>query len=138
MLSDKYYLKEKFENITVGELKEALAEKLKEYGFGILTEIDVKKTMKEKINKDYEDFLILGLCNPNFADTILSNDKDFALFLPCNALIYKEDEKVTLSLIRPSAVLPESESGNDSEDLAQKVEEIFAKVFDSLRVRFNK
>ncbi len=133
MLDQKYFIKKSFNDETVLSLKNRLEEIIKEYGFGVLAQIDVKETMKKKINKDYDEFLILGLCNPNFADSILSQNKDFAIFLPCNALIYKEAGVVQLVLVNPEAMLPhELQESEEFKTLASKVKGIFEEIVNKL------
>ncbi len=137
MLDKKYYLKAEFNNLDLNELRQTLELEAKKHGFGVLTEIDVKKTMKEKIGKNYDDFLILGLCNPNLADKLLSKDKDFAIFLPCNALLYKEAGKSTIAFVNPETMFPR-ELGDKQEfiSLAREVKNIFETILELLKQKF--
>ncbi|NIA02102.1 MAG: DUF302 domain-containing protein [Nitrospirae bacterium] len=91
---------------------EKLRKALKEQGFGILTEIDVKVAMKEKLDKDMEDYVILGACNPSLASQALDFEKEIGLLLPCNVIAYKQGDDVFVSAILPSVAM--SFVGNDS------------------------
>jgi len=80
---------------------------LKEQGFGILTEIDVKATLKKKIDQDFTKYVILGACNPGFAFQALSNEIDIGLLLPCNVTVYENpaDGKTVVSVLDPETMV---------------------------------
>jgi uncharacterized protein (DUF302 family) len=88
------------------EIKLKLIESLKNEGFGVLTEIDLKETMKNKLDKDYLPHTILGACNPNYADKVLTIDAHTSVMLPCNVTIRGlENGKIEVSSINPSAAM---------------------------------
>jgi uncharacterized protein (DUF302 family) len=78
---------------------------LKEQGFGIITEIDVQATVKEKLGRDRPPYVILGACNPTFADQVLEADPEMGLFMPCNVVVYEDPAGTRVSAVDPSVML---------------------------------
>lgn len=79
---------------------------LEAQGFGILTTIDVKKTLKEKIDVDRGDYVILGACNPELANRTLEKEPDIGVLLPCNVVVYDTGEgTTTISAMNPEEVM---------------------------------
>jgi uncharacterized protein (DUF302 family) len=77
---------------------------LKEHGFGIITEIDVKETLKKKIDVDFRPYRILGACNPSFAHKALQADDKAGTMMPCNVIVQEHtDGKVEITIINPDA-----------------------------------
>lgn len=100
-------------------------------GFGVLTEIDVKATLKKKLNVNYDKYLILGACNPPFAYKALQAEKDIGLLLPCNVLVYEDTGTVFVSAILPTAAMAMIENPALL-DIAKQVEEKLKKVVDNI------
>lgn len=83
-----------------------VTDELKKAGFGILTEIDVKATLKKKIDLDFRRYVILGACNPNMASQMLAEEIEVGLLMPCNVIVYENDDHTaTVSLLSPKVML---------------------------------
>lgn len=81
-----------------------VTEELKKEGFGVLTEIDVKETLKKKIDIDFKKYKILGACNPHFAHKALMGEDKIGVFLPCNVIVEEhENGEVEISAVDPIA-----------------------------------
>ena len=78
-----------------------VTEELKKEGFGILTTIDVKDTLKKKINVDFKKYVILGACNPPLAHKALVAEEELGLLLPCNVIVYEKDDSTIVSFFDP-------------------------------------
>jgi len=102
---------------------------LKEHGFGILTEIDVKETLKKKIDVDFRPYRILGACNPNFAHKGLQAFDKAGILMPCNVIVQQHtDGKVEITIINPDAAAT-SMNNEALEDFACEVTKELRKVF---------
>ena len=100
-------------------------------GFGVLTEIDVKATMKKKIDKDMDDYRILGACNPNMAWEAIGMEAKVGAMLPCNVILRSVDGGVEVSAVDPVA----SMSGINSAELsavASQVKQMLADVVEAI------
>jgi uncharacterized protein (DUF302 family) len=102
-----------------------VTEALKKDGFGILTEIDVKETLKKKLNVDFRKYRILGACNPPFAYRALKAEDKIGLMLPCNVIVQElPGGKVEVAAIDPVA----SMTAIDNPKLAEVGQEVRAKL----------
>jgi uncharacterized protein (DUF302 family) len=92
-------------NIPYEEAIEKTTAALKEEGFGVLTEIDVKATLKKKLDADFRRYIILGACNPNLAYQALQGELEIGLLLPCNVIVYEENGGSVVSIVDPLSML---------------------------------
>jgi uncharacterized protein (DUF302 family) len=105
---------------------------LKKEGFGILTEVDVKKTLKKKLDADIRPYQILGACNPPLAHKALQAEAQIGLMLPCKFIVFvNEDEKTVVSAVDPVRMMQGIENEQLSE-VAKSVQEKFKKVLAAL------
>lgn len=84
---------------------EKVKEELQKEGFGILTEVDVKATLKKKLDVDFEKYVILGACNPPNAYKSLQAEIEIGLMLPCNVIIYQKMDDVFVSAVLPTVAM---------------------------------
>ena len=99
----KYYFS-KFLVVSFDEAVSRVTDELKKEGFGILTDIDVKETLKKKLDVDFKKYRILGACNPPFAYQALQAESKIGTMLPCNVIVQEtEDGKVEVAAIDPIA-----------------------------------
>lgn len=119
-----YYF-EKEVDLTFEETLVRVTDELKQEGFGVLTEIDVKATIKKKLDKDFRNYRILGSCNPPFAYQALLSEPHIGLMLPCNVVVQEgENGKTLVSAIDPVA----SMQAVENEKLGEVAEEVRAKL----------
>jgi len=116
----------------INDVDKEIRDSLLEQGFGIITEIDVKKTFKKKINKNFQEYKILGACNPEIAHEALSINLDIGLLLPCNVVLWDNgNNSTTVSVINAEKML----SLADEDELlepAKQVNTLLKKAIDSL------
>ena len=110
---------------------EKVTAELQKEGFGVLTTIDVKETLKKKLNVDFKKYKILGACNPPFAHTVLQADEEIGLFLPCNVVVYERDGQSVVAAFNPMAMAGMVENpavGSIAAEVKQRLERVVAAV----------
>jgi uncharacterized protein (DUF302 family) len=132
-MSELTYGFRKILRATVEEADTRVRDELKKEGFGILTEIDVKATLKQKLDVDFMPYRILGACNPPLAHRALGEDTDIGLLLPCNVVVYAGEEEGTsvVSVMDPVKQLGVA-GRDDMLPLARDVQERMKRVVDAL------
>jgi uncharacterized protein (DUF302 family) len=118
-------------NLPYPQAVQKAREELIKEGFGVLTEIDVKDTLKKKLNVDFADYIILGACNPPFAYQALQTEKDVGLMMPCNVVIYTDKGKTFISAAMPTALMSLIQNSK-LQVTAQQIEEKLKKVVNSI------
>jgi uncharacterized protein (DUF302 family) len=121
-------------DVPFGEAVEKARAALKEEGFGVLTEIDIKEKLKEKLGVDFRRYIILGACIPPLAYKTLQEELEIGLLLPCNVIVYEADDtnKSVISAVDAKAML--SVVGNNATliQVASEVNERLQRVISSL------
>lgn len=126
-----YYFSKVLDN-SFEEAIDKITKELKEEGFGILTEIDVKETFKNKLNVDFRKYKILGACKPKLAHQAISAENKIGTMLPCNVIVQEtEDGKTEVTAVDPAASMTAVEN-KELEAIAQEVQSKMKAVIDRL------
>jgi uncharacterized protein (DUF302 family) len=127
-----YYFNKTLKNSSFEEAIEKVTAELKKEGFGVLTEIDVKETLKKKIGVDFKKYKILGACNPHFAHKVLTSEDKIGVFLPCNVVVEEhENGSVEVSAFDPIASMAAIDN-KAIEGLAKEVQQKLKSVIENL------
>lgn len=121
----------KLSGVSYEDAIERVTEALSEEGFGILTEIDVRKAMREKLDEEFRRYVILGACNPQLAHRALTTDDNIGLLLPCNVVVAETEDGAEVSYARPRQML-EISGNEDVMPVADEAEERLARAFGRL------
>jgi len=119
-------------NISFDEAIERTTEELKKEGFGILTDIDIKQTLKKKLDVDFKNYRILGACNPPFAYQALQAEDKIGVMLPCNVIVQEIQEgTIEVAAIDPIPSMQAVENPNLGE-IAEKIQKKLQNVINNL------
>ncbi len=122
----------KIVNISFSEAIEKAREELKKEGFGVLTEIDVRETLKKKLDVDFRNYRILGACNPDFAYKALQSEDKIGTMLPCNVIVQeKEEGNIEVSAIDPIASM-QAITNPALQDIAENVQAKLKNVIEKI------
>lgn len=108
-----------------------VTEELKNQGFGVLTTIDVKETLKQKLNVEFSRYVILGACNPPLAHRALEVEMNIGLLLPCNVIVYEKEGKTVVGAFDPMMMVPlvgKPEMASIAADVKKRLEVVLAKI----------
>lgn len=115
------------------ETVERVKAALKTEGFGVLTTIDVRATLKEKLGVEFERYVILGACNPPLAHRALTAEHEVGLLLPCNVIVHEHGAKTVVSIIDPLQMLGFVGDNPELEQVANEANEKLLRVVESLQ-----
>jgi len=110
---------------------EKVTEELKKEGFGVLTSIDVKETLKKKIDVDFKKYIILGACNPPLAHKALQSEEELGLLLPCNVIVYEKNGGSMVSFFDPM-IMTELIDNDELKTVAEEVKTKMIRVFEAI------
>jgi uncharacterized protein (DUF302 family) len=118
-------------NMPYAQAIEKVTEELKKEGFGVLTTIDVKDTLKQKIDVDFHNYIILGACNPKLAHRALSAEEEIGLLLPCNVVVAEKNNQTTISVFNPG-FMAEVTGNKEIHSVAGEVQEKLKRVLEAV------
>ena len=127
-----YYFNRELLGISFDDAVEKVTEELKKEGFGVITEIDVKATLKTKIDVNFRNYKILGACNPHFAYNALLSEDKIGVFLPCNFVIQEKEEGIievlTIDPVETMSVVENEDLKCISSDIRTKLKAVLEKL----------
>ena len=126
----KYGISKKV-NMPFNSVIEKVTAELKTEGFGVLTTIDVRETLKKKLGIDFQNYVILGACNPPFAYQSLLAEEEIGLLLPCNVIVYEKEGKTTVSAFDPmvmTSIIGKDELRKVAEEVGQRLQRVIDRV----------
>jgi len=126
----KYYINKTI-NADLETATEKIKEELQKEGFGIVTQFDVNKAFKEKLDIDFRKYRILGTCNPAFALRSINTEDKIGTILPCNVMLQEVDGGIEIAIINPKSMvsgIDNTEMKAISEEISEKMNRVIAKI----------
>lgn len=128
----EYYYKNTLHNVTFDQAIEKVIKALKKEGFGVLTQIDIKATLKKKLDVEFYNYMILGACNPSFAHKALLAEDKIGTMLPCNVIVQEREKGVIeVSAVNPIASM-QAINNPSLMDISGEVSDTLKRVVDTL------
>lgn len=125
------YISKKLTGISFAEAIEKVTEDLKVEEFGVLTEIDVKATLKKKLDAGFRNYVILGFCNPPFAQRALTLNDKVGVLLPCNVIVQELEDSIEVFAMDPAALMA-NDPNEELAGLAKDVSGVLTRVINDL------
>lgn len=119
----RYGITRRLPNTSFADARARVTEALKAEGFGVLTEIDVQTTLKNKIGAEIDPYVILGACNPKLAHRAITAEPGIGLLLPCNVVLTREGEDTIVSAASPRAMFEVTQHSSALDEIANEAEE---------------
>jgi len=119
-------------NDTFENVEARTRESITEQGFGVLTEVNVRDTLKEKLDVDFSKYIILGVCNPPIAFDALKIDKEVGLFMPCNIVLWENKDGSTTVNAFDTTIISSQIQNDKIEEIAQRVNKILKTALDTV------
>ena len=127
----EYYHSKKIKEANFEKAVETVTEALKKEGFGVLTQIDIKETLKKKLDEDFRPYMILGACNPPYAFKALNAEDKIGTMLPCNVIVQQAEDGIEVAAINPVASMQAVKNSN-LHFIANEIKDKLERAVDSL------
>lgn len=117
--------------LSFAEVLKQIPEKVKESGFGIVSQLDLKEKFKEKLGIEFKNYTVLGLCDPSSALKSIQTEENIGLMLPCNMIIFEKDDKIAVSIIKPTiamSIIENEKLGLISREVETRLKQLFDSI----------
>ena len=118
-------------DLSFAEVLKQILERVKESGFGIVSQLDLKEKFKEKLGIEFKNYTILGLCDPPSALKSIQAEQSVGLLLPCNMIVFEKDDKTAVSIIKPTiamSIIENEELGLISREVETRLKQLFDSI----------